>query len=341
MKSNTAVPSGTDAHLTEEEYRVLWAASTDAVLILDERGIIRYANPAVQDVFGYSPRELIAKNIAVVQPERLREGHRQGVKHFLETGEKKLKWRSTETFGLHRSGHEFPIEISFSQISREAGRSVFAAFIRDITERKQAEQAVRESEGQYRALIENFPGGNIAVFDRDLRLTFVGGQDVKNFGPPEMFVGKILSEVAPAETCAVVEPNLRRAFAGDTVTYETPYTGGTKYRATATPLSRRDGVVVEVIVAAANITEQKEVEDALRESEDRFRLLAEVTNDAIWDWDLATNELWRNEGYEKLFGFRRDEIEQTIDFWSSRHFASPFSACIWAAPTAIPITRST
>ena len=180
-------------------------------------------------------------------------------------------------------------------------------------------QAIKESEEQHRALIENFPGGNITVFDRDLRLTFVGGEDVKkNFGSPEKFVGKLLSECAPPETCAAVEPNLWRAFAGETVTYETPHTGGTKYRATATPLFWKEGVVVEVMVAAANITEQKKIEEALRESEERFRLLAEVTNDAIWDWDLVTNELWWNEGFENLFGFRRDEIEKTIDSWYNR-----------------------
>jgi PAS domain S-box-containing protein len=189
--------------------------------------------------------------------------------------------------------------------------------IRAITERKQAEQAIKESEERYRALIENFPAGNITVFDRNLCLTFVGGEDARNYGTAEMFLGKPLSEVASAETCAVVEPNLRRAFDGNTVTYETPHLGRT-YRATAAPLAWKDGVVVEVIVAAANITEQKQIEEALRASEERFRLLTEVTNDAIWDWDLTSNELWWNEGFEKLFGFRRDEIEKTIDSWYNR-----------------------
>lgn len=318
MKADHAVPPKAEARLTDEEYRVLWATSTDAVLIMDERGTIRYANPAVLDVFGYGPAELIDGNIAVIQPERLREGHRLVVERFLQSGETKLNWRLSETFGMHRSGREFPIEMALSLLFQEAGQSVFAAFIRDITERKQAEKAIKESEKHYRALIENFPGGNITVFDRDLRLTFVGGEDAKKYGAPEFFLGKLLSEVAPAETCAVVEPNLRRSFEGHTVTYETPHRGGTRYRATATPLSWKDGVVVEVMVAAANITEQKEIEEALRESEERFRLLAEVTNDAIWDWDLVTNELWWNEGFEKLFGFRRSEIEKTIDSWYNR-----------------------
>ena len=178
-------------------------------------------------------------------------------------------------------------------------------------------QAIKKSEERYRALLENFPAGNITVFDRDLRLTFVGGEDSRDYGTAEKFLGKPLSEVAAAETCLVVEPNLRLAFEGNTVTYETLHLGRT-YRATAAPLSWKDGAVSEVIVAAANITEQKQIEEALRESEERFRLLAEVTNDASWDWDLTTNELWWNEGFEKVFGFRRDEIEKTIDSWYNR-----------------------
>ncbi|MFL6519682.1 MAG: PAS domain S-box protein [Chthoniobacterales bacterium] len=174
------------------------------------------------------------------------------------------------------------------------------------------------SEERYRALLENFPGGNVALFDRDMRILFVGGEDTKRYGSPEAAVGKLLTEVAPAETCAIVLPNLRLAFEGKKVTYETPYKWGTKYRATATPLLSMDGTVAEVLVVAANITEQERAREALQESEQRFRLLAEVTNDAIWDWDLVTDELWWNEGFETLFGYRRAEVEKTIDSWYNR-----------------------
>ena len=218
---------------------------------------------------------------------------------------------------MHRDGREFPIEIAFSHLSHEPSRNVFAAFIRDITKRKRAEETIKESEERYRALIENFPAGNITVFDRNLRLTFAGGEDARNYGTAALFMGKSLSEIASPATYGVVEPNLRLALEGNTVTYETPH-GERTYRATAAPLSWKEGVVVEVIVAAANITEQKRIEEALRESEERFRLLTEVTNDAIWDWDLITNELWWNEGFEKLFGFHRNEIEKTIDSWYNR-----------------------
>ena len=62
--------------------------------------------------------------------------------------------------------------------------------------------------------------------------------------------------------------------------------------------------------------ERLKAEEALRHSEERFRLLTKATNDAIWDWDLATNLLWWNEGYEKLFGYRREEVDPSIKSWT-------------------------
>ncbi len=121
---------------------MLWKISTDAVVMLDRASTILYANPAVAGVFGYAPEELIGQNIELLQPVRLREAHRRGLERYLATGVKRLNWRATEAHGLHRDGHEFPIEIAFSHIAQEEG-DLFAAFIRDISNRKKAEEALR------------------------------------------------------------------------------------------------------------------------------------------------------------------------------------------------------
>src|ERR1700686_206048 len=126
MKTATPLAFPSETRLTDDEYRLLWATSTDAIVIMDEQGTIRYANPATLDVFGYSAARLVGNNIALLQPERLREAHRRGVTGLLR-GDKKLNWRARETVGLHRQGHEFPIEIAFSHLSKEAGHNVFAA----------------------------------------------------------------------------------------------------------------------------------------------------------------------------------------------------------------------
>ncbi|MBA3775742.1 MAG: EAL domain-containing protein, partial [Betaproteobacteria bacterium] len=150
---------------SEEKYRLLWETTTDAVVLLGADNRILYANPAVNDVFGYTPEDLQGSDLAVLQPERLRLAHRQGVKRYLETGAKKLTRRAVEVPGLHRDGHEFPVEIAFSQITM-GGKPIFAGFMRDISERKKAEAAMRHHAVQ-QGLIAKFGQQALASTDLD------------------------------------------------------------------------------------------------------------------------------------------------------------------------------
>jgi PAS domain S-box-containing protein len=88
--------------------------------------------------------------------------------------------------------------------------------------------------------------------------------------------------------------------------------------AQAGPLLDAAGRAEAVICIARDITERKHSEELLRESNHRFEMLARATNDAVRDWDLKTNSVWWNEGFETLFGFRRDENESSIDAWRDR-----------------------
>jgi len=125
-------------HASEERFRILWEAAPDTILVIDEDNVIQYANPALLDVFGYSPSEVVGKNLAILQPPRLRERHRRAVAAYLHSGQKTLDWRAVSVFGLHRDGHEFPIEVSFSHLSLGDQR-LFAGFIRDVTQRVRIE----------------------------------------------------------------------------------------------------------------------------------------------------------------------------------------------------------
>jgi PAS domain S-box-containing protein len=127
---------------SEAKFRMLWKTAMDAVLMVDVDNVIRFANPAMRDIFGYPPDELIGKNIAMLQPERLRQKHRDGLRRYLQTSSRSVNWGGRETTGLHRDGHEFPIEIAYSEMFSGDGK-LFGGFVRDITERKRAEQEIR------------------------------------------------------------------------------------------------------------------------------------------------------------------------------------------------------
>jgi PAS domain S-box-containing protein len=124
---------------SEENYRLVVQTAPDAVISIDESGAILFANPASLRIFGYDPAELIGKPLTVLMPEFLRKLHEKGFSRYLETGQRHINWQGTELTALRKNGQEFPVEISFGELSR-GGHQVFTGFIRDISERKQAEE---------------------------------------------------------------------------------------------------------------------------------------------------------------------------------------------------------
>jgi PAS domain S-box-containing protein len=102
---------------------------------LDAESRILFINPAVRKVFGYRPEELTGQSLSVLMPEYLRRLHEAGLRRYLETGRRHLNWDGVALSGLHREGHEVPLEVSFGEF-RQGSRHVFTGIIRDATERK-------------------------------------------------------------------------------------------------------------------------------------------------------------------------------------------------------------
>jgi len=127
---------------SEARFRTLWETTTDAVVILDANYVIRYANPSVNEVTGYKPEELVDHELSMLQPVTTRDVLWEEMKHYRSTGKRKLNWRGAELMALHKDGHEFPIEASFTELNLD-GETIFVAFVRDITNRKRSEAAVR------------------------------------------------------------------------------------------------------------------------------------------------------------------------------------------------------
>ena len=175
----------------EHRFRTLWETTNDAVVLLDDQGRIQYASPALRDVFGYDPGDVIGKDIEFLQPSHLRAGHRAGFTRYLRTGNKTVNWRSVQTSGLHRKGHEVPVEIAFSQMDFD-GRPGFAGFIRDITERKRAEEALRESEYKYRQIVELSP--DAVTIHEDGKWVFANPAAARLLGveQPSQLIGRSL-----------------------------------------------------------------------------------------------------------------------------------------------------
>jgi PAS domain S-box-containing protein len=129
---------------SEARYRVVVETASDAVISIDESGAIILANPATKRIFGHNPEELIGKPLTVLMPGAMRELHDAGLKRYLETGAKHLNWQGTEMTALRANGEEFPAEVSFGEMISDQ-RRVFTGFIRDISEKKRAEEELHNT----------------------------------------------------------------------------------------------------------------------------------------------------------------------------------------------------
>lgn len=135
---------------SEERYRIVAETANDVIITIDESSRIVYANPATEKAFGYAVQELLGQSLTVLMPDSLRFRHVAALKKFIDTGERSVSWEGLELTGLHRSGREFYIEVSFGAMRQADGTYLFTGIVRDVSERKRAEEALRESEAALR-----------------------------------------------------------------------------------------------------------------------------------------------------------------------------------------------
>jgi PAS domain S-box-containing protein len=130
---------------SEEQLKAIVEGAADGIITIDQWGTIESVNAAIETIFGYFKEELIGQNVSCLIPGPDRDQHDSFLAKYLDTGVKKMIGSRRETKGLHKDGHEFPMDIAVTEFQRN-GYYFFTAIIRDITERKQAEHALVEAD---------------------------------------------------------------------------------------------------------------------------------------------------------------------------------------------------
>jgi PAS domain S-box-containing protein len=155
----------------------------DSVVAIDQKGTIQTINPAVEKVFGYSPEEVIGKNVKILMSDPHFSEHDNYLDNYLCTGKKKIINMVREVSGLHKNGSTIPLELCVSE-STENDKKIFVGVLRDISERKANELAM-ELANRERNLILNTAGEGIYGLDLEGKTTFVNPTACKILGYPE------------------------------------------------------------------------------------------------------------------------------------------------------------
>ncbi|WP_324631029.1 PAS domain-containing protein [Phormidium sp. CCY1219] len=225
-------------------------------------------------IFGWEPRETppsLAESVQRVYPEE-REKVATAIEEAIATG----KAFEIDHRILRPDGSIAEVSAKGQATMGPEGQPIkIFGTVQDISDRKRAEAALRRSEELYRALARNFPNGAIVLFDTDLRYTLADGTELSKLGlSKELMEGKTLTELFPPELCENIEPTYRAALGGETTVFEVPYQDNI-YLVHILPVRNTDGEIFAGMSVSQNITELKQIEAALRESEAQFRQLAE------------------------------------------------------------------
>lgn len=203
-----------------------------------------------------------------------------------------------------------------AQVIFEDGKPVRMSGVSiDITERKQAEEALRTSEAQLRALVENLPGGAVFVVDKNLRYLLAAGEALMNAGAaPDDFLGKAVDEVLYDEILDVHKQNYLRALDGESFIDEHQVNNRT-YISRGTPLTDSAGEVYAVLVISYDITDRKDAEEALRVSEERYRIALESANMGAWDWNIKDDKVIWNDQHYHILGIKPHNEKKNADYF--------------------------
>ncbi len=272
--------------------------SIDAVVGIDRAGTITEFGPAAEQMFGHRRAEVLGKLLAdVIVSPKFRMAQRVEFESYLATGEERIIGKRVELSGLRRDGTSFPVELAIARVDVE-GAPNFTGFIRDISQRKETERALRISEERFRLLVESVKGYAIFMLDPDGRVATwnAGAQAFKGYTAGDI-LGQHFSVFYPAEDQALGRPAYELQVAKETGRFE--HEGwrvrkdGSQFWASALITAIRDGAgtLVGFSKVTRDLTEQRKVEETVQR-------LHDVENRRMQEVNRVKSEFLANMSHE-------------------------------------------
>jgi PAS domain S-box-containing protein len=286
-----------------EHTRLLIESAYDAFVSIDASGVTTGWNAAAEAMFGWTRAEAVGRSLAeTIVPSAHRDAHKRGIAHFLATGDGPILNQRLELTALHRDGHEIPIELAVWPVEAN-GTHTFSAFIRNISERKEHETeiirlaAIVESSDD--AMVAKSIDGTVLSWNRGAERLYgyeahevIGGPISKIFPPDRIDeLSEILERLGRGESI-VHHESVRRAKNGKLIDVSL----------SISPIRDAFGVIVGAASITRDVSEQKQAERGLRESEARLQMAQQIAGIGSWAWDVEPDFVsWSPQMY-RIFG---------------------------------------
>ncbi|MGJ0506009.1 MAG: PAS domain S-box protein [Methylocystis sp.] len=304
------VSSSGDAALEDIKIKLdaIFSGMADGLVVIDERGRVLLFSAGAEKLFGYAAEEVLGANVKLLMPSPYREAHDGYLEAYRRTGVRKIIGVGREVAGRRKDGSVFPMYLSIGEIWLE-GRRYFVGVTHDLTRAKSVEGRL----WMLSAAVEQSPVG-VLISDRDGAIQYVNSAFSRLTGYSEdELLGKNPSTFKSGHT-----PKAQYERLWDTITSGGEWRGeledrrknGELYWAydIITPLRDDHGRIRHFLALQQDVTEQRRDKEALAQSEERFRKVAQMVGEWLWEQDAGGRYTYSSDAVRDILGLSPQEV---------------------------------
>ena len=295
---------------SERRFRILVENSLDIISLIDFDGHIIYISPSIKRLTGFTEDEMIGKSgFDLIHPDDV-----EGGKKFRQSLISMPSVPGNSTFRLlHKNGSYIWVEGTVNNMLNDENVKAFVLNYHDITERKKAEESIRNSEKRFRSLIEN-AHDIISLSDENNMRFYISPaiERITGYSVKETINQPVFDIVHPddiAQTKKLRDEFLRDPAVLKPISFRFLHKNGGYVWIEGTIVNLlQDENVKAVVGNFHDVTERKISEENIRITNERFEMVSKATNDAVWDWNLETDEIYWNGEIKSMFNYSAKDI---------------------------------